>query len=67
MSQEEAVDRAFAVIREQLEMDEWMSTNREEIAAHIEEGYAQAMRGELINGEEVVRILREDRVQRQKV
>jgi predicted transcriptional regulator len=66
MSQEEVVDRAFAVIREQLEMDEWMLANRDQITAQIEEGYAQAQRGELIDGEEVVRILREDRAQRQK-
>ena len=66
MSQEEIVDRAFTVIREQNEMDEWLLANRDEITAQIEEGYAQAQRGELIDGEEVVRILREDRAQRQK-
>lgn len=66
MSQEEIMDRAFAVIREQLEMDEWILANRDEITAQIEEGYAQAQRGELIPDYEVVRILREDRAQRQK-
>ena len=66
MSQDEIVDRAFTVIREQLEMDEWMQANRDEIAAQIEEGYAQAQRGELIPDYEVVRILREDRAHRQK-
>ncbi len=65
-SQEEVLDRVFQIMREEHEMDEWMSANREEVAAQIEEGYAQAMRGELIDGEEVVRILREDRAQRQK-
>lgn len=66
MSQEEIMDRAFAVIREQLEMDEWILANRDEITAQIEEGYAQVQRGELIPDYEVVRILREDRTQRQK-
>lgn len=65
MSREEVLTQAFAIIREQHEMDEWMLANREEIAAHIEEGYAQAERGELIDAEEVVRILHEDRARRQ--
>ncbi len=65
MSREEVLDRAFTIIREQNEMDEWMLANREEIAAQIEEGYAQAERGELIDAEEVVRILQEDRARRQ--
>ena len=65
MSREEVLTQAFTIIREQHEMDEWMLANREEIAAHIEEGYAQAERGELIDAEEVVRILHEDRARRQ--
>jgi predicted transcriptional regulator len=65
MSREEVLDRVFAIIREQNEMDEWMLANREEIAAQIEEGCAQAERGELIDKEEVVRILQEDRARRQ--
>ncbi len=65
MSREEVIKQAFTNIREQHEMDEWMLANREEIAAHIEEGYAQAERGELIDAEEVVRILHEDRARRQ--
>lgn len=65
-SQEEILDRAFAFIREQNEMDEWLMANREEVAAQIEEGYAQAIRGELIPEYEVQRILQEDRAQRRK-
>jgi predicted transcriptional regulator len=64
MSREQVLDQAFAVIREQHEMDEWMLANREEIAAHIEEGFAQAERGELIPDYEVKRILQERRRQR---
>jgi predicted transcriptional regulator len=64
MSREQVLDQAFAVIREQHEMDEWMLANREEIGAHIEEGFAQAERGELIPDYEVKRILQERRRQR---
>ena len=35
------------------------------IAAQIEEGYAQALRGELIDGDEAIRILRERHTKRQ--
>jgi len=31
--------------------DDWMSQNREEIAAMIEEGWQEAQRGELIDGD----------------
>ena len=41
-----------------------MLTEYEAIAAHIAEGYAQAERGELIDPEEAVSILRERRAQR---
>jgi predicted transcriptional regulator len=64
MRQEEVLDQAFAIIREQHEIDAWMLANREEIAAHIEEGFAQAERGELIPDYEVKRILQERRRQR---
>jgi hypothetical protein len=38
MSQEEVLDQAFAIIREQHEIDDWMLANRKEIAAQIEQG-----------------------------
>ncbi|MGD1063303.1 MAG: hypothetical protein ABR860_08570 [Terracidiphilus sp.] len=41
-----------------------MLTEREAIAAHIAEGFAQAERGELIDAEKTVRILRERRAKR---
>jgi hypothetical protein len=41
-----------------------MLTEREAIAAHIAEGFAQAERGELIDAEEAARILRERRAKR---
>jgi hypothetical protein len=41
-----------------------MLTESEAIAAHIAEGFAQAERGELIDAEQVVQILRERRTKR---
>ena len=43
-----------------------MIEQREEIAAHIAEGFAQAERGELIDGDVVIAMLRERRAQRLK-
>ncbi len=43
------------------EQKEWLAENRAEIASQIEHGYAQAERGELIDGDEAVRRLRERR------
>ncbi len=63
-SQEEVLNRVFQILREEQEMDEWMLANREEIAAQIEEGCAQAERGELIDAEKVVQILCGDRMAR---
>lgn len=60
-TQQEVLDHAFEIIREEQEMDGWLLENRDEIAAQIEEGVAQAERGELIDPEEVMRILAEDR------
>jgi len=57
MTQEEVLDQAFAIIREQHELDDWLLANREEVSAHIEEGYAQAEGGELFSEEQVRREL----------
>ena len=35
------------------EQEEWLSANRAEISAKIDEGYAAAQRGELIDGDQV--------------
>jgi len=64
MSAEEVLDQAFAVIGEQFRNDDWMLADQEAIAAQIAEGFAQAERGELVDGEEAVRILQERRAQR---
>ena len=40
---------------------DWMLEQRDVIAAHIEEGFAQAERGELIDGDDVITMLRRRR------
>jgi len=47
---DEFVERAVQMLHEQ---EEWMSANRTGINAKIEEGYASAQRGELIDADEV--------------
>jgi predicted transcriptional regulator len=64
MSPDEVLDQAFAVIREQQGNGDWMMAEREAVAAHIAEGFAQAERGELVDAEDVARILHERRAKR---
>ena len=62
----EVLDQAFEIIREQLDLEEWMFEQHGAIAAHIEKGFAQAQRGELIDGDAAVEILRQRRAERLK-
>lgn len=62
----EVLDWAFAMIREQLETEDWMVEQRDEIEAHLARGFAQAQRGELIDGDKVREILRQRRAERAK-
>jgi antitoxin ParD1/3/4 len=62
----EVLDQAFAIIREQLELEDWMVVQREAVVAHIEKGFAQAERGELIDGDVAVETLRQRRAERLK-
>jgi predicted transcriptional regulator len=64
MSPEEVLDQAFAVIEEQFLDQGWLRAERDVIHAQIERGFAQAQRGELIDGDEAIRILRERRAKR---
>jgi predicted transcriptional regulator len=64
MSPDELLDQAFAVIDEQHSNGEWMLAERETVAAHIAEGFAQAKRGELLDADEAARVLRERRAKR---
>ncbi|HEV2989736.1 MAG TPA: type II toxin-antitoxin system ParD family antitoxin [Candidatus Angelobacter sp.] len=54
----EVLDQAFEIIRAQLDLEDWMLEHRESIAAHIERGFAQAERGELIDGDAAIETLR---------
>ena len=60
----EVLDRAFAIIREQLDLDHWMLKEREAVASHIAAGFAQAERGELTDGEAVIEMLLQRRSRR---
>jgi predicted transcriptional regulator len=64
MSPEEVLDQAFAVIHQQYGNEDWMLADKEAIAAKIETGFAQAERGELIDAEQAIQILRERRAKR---
>jgi antitoxin ParD1/3/4 len=60
----EVLDQAFEIIREQLDLEDWMLDQREAISAPIETGFAQAERGELIDGDAAIEILRQKRAER---
>jgi Arc/MetJ-type ribon-helix-helix transcriptional regulator len=62
----EVLDQAFEIIREQLDLEDWMLEQREAVAAHIEKGFAQAQRGELIDGDAAIEMLRQRRAERLK-
>jgi hypothetical protein len=62
----EVLDRAFEIIREQLELEDWMLEHRESVSAQIEKGFAQAERGELSDGEAAIAVLRQRRAERLK-
>jgi Arc/MetJ-type ribon-helix-helix transcriptional regulator len=57
----EVLDQAFAIIREQLDLDDWMLAEREAVASHIQTGFDQAERGELTDGDAAVEMLRQRR------
>jgi Arc/MetJ-type ribon-helix-helix transcriptional regulator len=60
----EVLDQAFAIIREQLDLDDWMLAEREAVASHIQTGFDQAERGELTDGDAAVEMLRQRRAAR---
>jgi len=60
----EVLDQAFEIIREQLQLEDWMVEQREAVASHIEKGFEQAERGELIDGDRAVEKLRQRRAER---
>jgi predicted transcriptional regulator len=60
----EVLDQAFEIIREQLSLEDWMVEQREAVAAQIEKGFAQAERGELVDGDTALEMLRQRRAER---
>lgn len=64
---DEVLDQALEIIREQLDLQDWMLERRESIAAHVQVGFAQAERGELMNGDVAVEMLRTRRAERLKL
>jgi Arc/MetJ-type ribon-helix-helix transcriptional regulator len=62
----EVLDQALEIIREQLELEDWMLEQRESVIQHIEKGFAQAERGELIDGDAAIAMLRKRRAERLK-
>ena len=60
----EVLDQAFEIIREQLNLEDWMLSQREEVAAHIATGFAQAERGELMDEDATLERLRKRRAAR---
>jgi hypothetical protein len=65
MSPDEVLDQAFAIIQEQHRNGDWMRADKDAIAAQIEEGYGQAIRGELLNADDAIRVLHNRRAKRQ--
>jgi Arc/MetJ-type ribon-helix-helix transcriptional regulator len=57
----EVLDQAFEIIREKLDLEDWMLEERETVAAQIGKGFAQAERGELIDGDAAIEMLRQRR------
>ena len=55
------LDQAFEIIRVQLHAQDWLAEQREAVAAKIALGFAQAERGELIDGDAAVEMLRQRR------
>jgi len=59
----EVLDQAFEIIREQLSLEDWMLGSRDEVAAHIATGFAQAERGELMDEDAALETLRKRRAE----
>jgi len=62
----DVLDRALEILREQLQYEDWMIEQHEAVNAHIATGFAQAERGELIDGDRAIEVLRQRRAERLK-
>ena len=59
----EVLDQAFEIIREQLHLEDWVVAQREDVASRIATGFAQAERGELMDGDDAIEMLRKRRAE----
>jgi hypothetical protein len=64
LSREQALEQAFSAIEASLETEDWLLENRSELDALLAERLAQAERGELIDGDDVIQVLRSRRAMR---
>jgi hypothetical protein len=64
MSPEEGLDQAFAVIHQPYGNEDWMLAGKEAISAQIEEAFAQAERGELVDADQAAQIIQDRRAKR---
>jgi Arc/MetJ-type ribon-helix-helix transcriptional regulator len=62
----EVLDQAFEIIREQLDLEDWMLAQRKEVAAQIATGFAQAEQGELMDEDATLEMLRKRRAEQLK-
>ena len=58
---EEVLGQVFEILRVQLHSEDWLTGQREAVAAKIALGFAQAERGELMDGDVAVEMLRQRR------
>ncbi len=63
----EVLDQALEIIRAQLHSEDWLAEQRERVAAQIANGFAQAERGELTDGEAAIEMLHQRRAARLKL
>jgi Arc/MetJ-type ribon-helix-helix transcriptional regulator len=57
----EVLDQALEIIRAQIHSEEWLTGQRERVAAQIATGFAQAERGELVDGDAALEMLHQRR------
>jgi predicted transcriptional regulator len=62
----EVLDQALEIIRTQLRSEDWLAEQRDRVAAQIAAGFAQAERGELMDGEAAMEMLHQRRAARLK-
>jgi Arc/MetJ-type ribon-helix-helix transcriptional regulator len=62
----EVLDQALEIIRAQLHNEDWLAEQRARVAAQIATGFAQAERGELMDGDAALEMLHQRRAARLK-